>query len=166
MIRPFPAAIVALFWMAPAALGAPPDPAVETHHIYLAGQLLLSHPRFSLDQDGDGPSLRIDIRNRGKAPDRLLGGTVDGAAQTVLVGGDSDGSLFLQPRATQSMTRGGVQFVTHGWTDPAAADGRLGATLRFARAGDVRVSFKREDGPDAQPQPDAAASEKEVDIAH
>ena len=96
----------------------------------------------------------LTITNSGSKPDRLLGGSTPAAGQfelhqTLSEGGvmrmrPIEGGLVIRPGETVRAAPGGMHIMLMGLKAPLVAGTTVPATLRFERAGEVRVSFKVE----------------------
>jgi copper(I)-binding protein/uncharacterized protein YcnI len=94
----------------------------------------------------------LTIRNDGPAPDTLLGGaTPEARSLTIHSMSMADGVMRMRPvsgglalppgRITALSTSGGYHLMLTGLSHPLKAGDKVRATLRFAHAGDVAVTF-------------------------
>ena len=118
---------------------------------FKAGNIVVSHPWSRATPTGAkvGAGYFV-IENRGKTPDRLLGGSVEAAARfeihdTVV----EDGvmrmrelkSLELPPGGSIEARPGGRHVMFGGLLHPLAAGGKIQGVLQFEHAGRVEVEF-------------------------
>ena len=118
---------------------------------FKAGNIVVSHPWSRATPTGAkvGAGYFV-IENRGKTPDRLLGGSVEAAASfeihdTVV----EDGvmrmrelkSLELAPGGSIEAKPGGRHVMFGGLLHPLAAGGKIQGVLQFEHAGGVEVEF-------------------------
>jgi hypothetical protein len=118
---------------------------------FKAGDIVVSHPWSRATPTGAkvGAGYFV-IENRGKTPDRLLGGSVEAAASfeihdTVV----EDGvmrmrelkSLELAPGGSIEAKPGGRHVMFGGLLHPLAAGGKIRGLLQFEHAGGVEVEF-------------------------
>lgn len=94
----------------------------------------------------------VTLRNTGARPDRLVSATSPRAARVEIHTMSLDGGIMrMRPLADglvvpaggeASLAPGGHHIMLIGLTAPLKVGERIPATLRFARAGDVRVQFR------------------------
>ncbi|HZK99369.1 MAG TPA: copper chaperone PCu(A)C [Caulobacteraceae bacterium] len=123
-----------------------------TAHQYTVGSLKIGHP-WSLPTPPGAPTAAgyLTITNVGAAPDRFLGGetplavrfeihrmTMDGGIMRMrpIVGG-----LPVEPGKTLRFDPSGYHLMLIGLKRPLKVGDDIPATLRFARAGGVKVEF-------------------------
>lgn len=134
-----------------AAVTATPLPA----HDYMAGSLTLAHPWTRQTPPGakvGGGYLAIS--NAGTTPDRLLGGTTPAAGRLEIHHMKLEGDVMrmrqageglpIPPRGRVELKPGGYHIMLVGLKAPLVQGAMVPATLRFAKAGDVKVMFKVE----------------------
>lgn len=96
----------------------------------------------------------LSITNTGKEPDKLTGGTFEGADKVEVhemkMEGDkmlmrqlSDG-LEIKPGETVKLTPGGYHLMFPGLKKPIAAGANVKGSLTFEKAGSIDVSYKVE----------------------
>jgi periplasmic copper chaperone A len=93
----------------------------------------------------------LAIRNAGGTPDRLLGGSADGAKQVevhemtmsdnVMRMRPVAGGLEIKPGATVTLTPGAYHLMLIGLDHPLAQGQRVKGTLQFEKAGKIDVEF-------------------------
>jgi copper(I)-binding protein len=99
----------------------------------------------------------LSITNKGSAPDRLLGGETP-AARTVQVHemsmangvmhmGEVKGGAVIAPGATLKLQPGGWHLMLIGLKAPLAAGAKVPVTLRFEKAGLVKLTLPVKDAP-------------------
>jgi hypothetical protein len=99
----------------------------------------------------------LTVTNHGRASDRLLGGATPLAGSiephTMSMSGGvmrmrlAEGGLEIRPGATLTLAPGGDHLMLIGPRRPFRAGEHVPATLRFARAGQVKVEFAVRDAP-------------------
>ncbi len=140
------------------------------HHVYLVGSLLVTQPWIDLGEAaGSDRSGYLTIENRGGAPDRLTGASVDGAASVTVAAAtptDRDG-VTIPPQSVVALEPGQAHLILHGMQGVTRDSPPLGGTLHFERAGALHVSFSthRTDAT-SEDQTTPATEEKPVDLAH
>lgn len=154
MIRRLASAVAALALFASGPLA--------TAHGYTAGALRIAHP-WSRPTPPGAPTAAgyLMITNTGPKPDRLLGGTTPMASsievhQMSMSGGIMRmrrlvGGLVLPPGQTVKLEPGGVHLMIIGPKRAFRLGDHVPATLRFERAGKVRVEFYVEAAPPTAP---------------
>jgi copper(I)-binding protein len=93
----------------------------------------------------------VTIENKGPAPDRLIGGSVDVAAKVevhematkdgVMTMRPLDGGLTIEPGKTVKLAPGGYHLMMLDLKSPLKQGDKLPVTLEFEKAGKVKVSF-------------------------
>jgi periplasmic copper chaperone A len=93
----------------------------------------------------------LTIENKGSAPDRLIGGSVDVAGKVqvhemavtngVMTMRPLDNGLTIEPGKTVKLAPGGYHLMMLDLKSPLKQGGTLPVTLEFERAGKVAVSF-------------------------
>lgn len=121
-------------------------------HQFNVGKLTIQHPwsrETARGQSAGGGFLKIV--NAGRQPDRLIAAASPAAAEVQLHSMTMDGGIMRMrqlkdgiPIASTSTTElkpGGLHIMFIGLKRPFALGARIPATLRFQRAGNVRVEF-------------------------
>jgi copper(I)-binding protein len=113
-----------------------------------SGDLMIEAPwTRAAGANGNGAGF-MRITNRGTEPDRLVSATTDAARVIELHTHIHDGGVMrmrpvpdipIPPGATVTLQPGGLHVMLIGLTAPLAQGTRVPLTLRFARAGEVRV---------------------------
>lgn len=143
--------------------------------LLIATALLAAPPAFAADYKAGGLSIRnawtrpaaagfngagyMTIVNTGKAADTLLGAE-SGAArsitlhQSVMTGDVASmkalpAGVVIPPGQTLSLSPGGYHFMIMGLKQNQAAGGRLPVTLKFAKAGHIKVDLSVDAAPQA-----------------
>lgn len=157
MIKTLKAIILGLSLIAIAPLGV-------MAHDYSAGGLRIGHP-WSRPNPPGAPTAAgyLTITNTGRQPDRLLGGLSPLVGrievhEMSMAGGimrmrPLPYGLLLAPGATVRLEPGGYHLMLIGPRRAFRVGDRIPATLRFERAGDVRVEFEVQAGAGAKPAP-------------
>jgi copper(I)-binding protein len=93
----------------------------------------------------------LTIENKGAAPDRLIGGSVDIAAKVevhemamkngVMTMRPLDTGLTIEPGKTVKLAPGGIHLMMLDLKNPLKKGEKLPVTLEFEKAGKVTVSF-------------------------
>jgi copper(I)-binding protein len=93
----------------------------------------------------------LTIENKGSAPDRLIGGSVDVAAKVevhematnngVMTMRPLERGLTIEPGKTVKLTPGGYHLMMFDLKSPLKQGNKLPVTLEFEKAGKVEVSF-------------------------
>jgi periplasmic copper chaperone A len=93
----------------------------------------------------------LTIENKGSAPDRLIGGSVDVAGKVevhemavtngVMTMRPLDSGLTIEPGKTVKLAPGGYHLMMLDLKSPLKQGGKLPVTLEFEKAGKVAVSF-------------------------
>jgi copper(I)-binding protein len=93
----------------------------------------------------------LTIENKGSAPDRLIGGSVDVAAKVqlhematkdgVMTMRPLERGLTIEPGKAVKLTPGGYHLMMFDLKSPLKQGDKLPATLEFEKAGKVKVSF-------------------------
>lgn len=132
-------------------------------HDFKAGAIQIKHPwarpTSAGAQVGGG---YLTLVNTGKTPDRLVGGTTPGARSFEIHEMSMDGGIMkmrrldqglaLPPGGTVTLKPGAYHIMFVGLSKPLKLGEKLPATLRFEKAGEVKVEFAVEQ---PQPQPPA-----------
>jgi len=135
-----------------AAVAAPLVCAAGAGHAadYRAGDLTIEQPWARATPAGATVGAAyLTILNHGRAPDRLLGASVDGAGHVALHTTLHEGgtmrmrmleALDVPAAAATDLKPGGTHLMLMDLAAPLAEGGEVSATLHFARAGDVPVT--------------------------
>jgi hypothetical protein len=143
MLKLATAAALAVAMTAPLAAGA---------HGYKAGDLTIGQPWSRPTPPGAPTAVGyMTITNTGRAPDTLIGASTPTAAGLELhvssmAGGimrmrPAPEGLTIAPGQTLKLEPGGYHLMFMGPKKPFAMGDRIPATLRFRRAGAVKVEF-------------------------
>jgi copper(I)-binding protein len=118
---------------------------------YRAGGLTITDPWTRPAAAGQNGAGYVSITNRGKAADILLGGQAAGVRDISLHQSRMDGDVatmrpapegvVIAPGQTVTLAPGGYHLMLAGLKSQQNPGGRLPVTLRFARAGAVKVVF-------------------------
>ena len=129
--------------------------AAASTHDYAVGPLRIDHPRIPPTPNAAPTAAGyLSISNTGKLPDRLLtvstpeADTVAPHHMSMIRGIMSmrpiQGGVLVGPGQTVSFAPGGDHLMLIGLKHPFVAGQRVPATLRFERAGSVRIEFRVE----------------------
>lgn len=131
---------------AAAAMAALPAAA----HDYAAGEITIEHPwTRAAGANGNGAGF-MRLRNTGAAADRLLSASTPAARVVELHMMERDGDVMrmrpvqdipIPPGETVTLQPGGLHVMLIGLTAEMARGARVPLTLRFERAGEVRVEL-------------------------
>jgi hypothetical protein len=121
-------------------------------HDYSVGALKIGHPWARPTPTGAiAGAGYLTITNTGKAPDRLLGGTTPVSDklevhEMSMTGGvmrmrPVEGGLTIAPGQTVELKPGGYHIMFIGLKKPFKLGDHLTATLKFEKAGPLRVDF-------------------------
>jgi copper(I)-binding protein len=128
---------------------------------YTAGDLKIGHPWARKTAPGQliGGAYVV-LRNTGSTPERLLGGSTPVAERVELHSMSMEGNVMkmrevssvdIAPGQTVELKPGQYHLMLVGLKAPLKAGDRPPLTLRFEKAGDVKVDLTIEDGPSSQP---------------
>ena len=121
-------------------------------HGYTAANLKIGQP-WSRPTPPGAPTAAgyLTVTNTGRTPDTLLGGSSPEAAslelhESSMAGGVMrmralPGGVTIAPGQTVKLEPGGYHFMFFGPKKPFAIGDHIPATLRFKRAGEVKVEF-------------------------
>jgi len=123
-------------------------------HDYQAGALKIGHPwaRMTLPGQPSGGAY-LTLRNSGTATDRLLGGSTPAAERVELHSMTMDGNVMqmrevpaidVSPGQTVELKPGQLHMMLVGLKTPLKTGDTVPLTLRFEKAGDVKVELKIE----------------------
>jgi copper(I)-binding protein len=143
MLRPFLAA-------AALAVGLVATPALA--HDYTLGALKIHHPWARATPKGaQVAGGYMSITNTGTTPDRLVGGSTDVAtgfsvhemsmANGVMKMRELPNGLEIKPGETVVLKPNGYHIMLTGLKEPLKQGEHVDATLKFQKAGDVKVFF-------------------------
>ena len=121
-------------------------------HDYPAGALKIGHPWARPTPTGAiAGAGYLTVTNTGKAPDRLLGGSTPAADklevhEMSMTGGvmrmrPVEGGLAIAPGQTVELKPGGYHIMFIGLKKPLKTGDHVAATLKFEKAGPLRVDF-------------------------
>jgi copper(I)-binding protein len=121
-------------------------------HAYDVGALHIGHPWTRPTPNGASTALGyLTVTNHGTSPERLLGGaspvSATLTAHTMSMSGGVmrmralPGGYPIAPGATLTLGPGADHLMFEGLKRPFKLGERIPATLRFARAGSVKVEF-------------------------
>jgi copper(I)-binding protein len=122
-------------------------------HSYTAGTLKIAHPWSRATVPGQPGGGFLKIENTGKTADRLLGGSTPVAERVELHTMAMDGnvmrmrevqSIDLPPGQTVALEPGRLHLMLMGLKAPLKADTKVPLTLKFEKAGEVKVELKVE----------------------
>jgi copper(I)-binding protein len=136
-------------------------------HDFTAGALRIGHPWSRATPKGAAVGGGyLTITNTGTASDRLLGGATDVASRFeihsmtmengVMKMRPVKGGLEIKPGQTVELKPGGYHIMLVGLTHPLVKGQHVDATLRFEKAGTVKVYFDVQGigaGAPSSPQP-------------
>jgi copper(I)-binding protein len=115
-----------------------------------AGDIAILQPwTRAAGANGNGAGF-LRLRNGGAQPDRLLSASTPAARVVELHTMERDGNVMrmrpvpdiaLPPGQTVELRPGGLHIMLIGLTAPLVQGGRVPITLRFERAGEVRVEL-------------------------
>jgi hypothetical protein len=137
-----------LLLAAPVLLLAAPLPAAAQEQ--QAGDLTLSQPWSRAAGAGGTGAGYLTIRNRGGAADRLVGGSTPAARNVELHTHVRDGEVMrmrevpaieIPAGGTVALEPGGYHLMLVGLASPLRQGATVPVTLRFERAGEVRVNL-------------------------
>ncbi len=140
----FPAAVLAacVACVAPGPHGLPvtrvagADPLGATR--YLVGGLRVTRPRLDLPDGSDARAIvTVQIENRSRMPDALVGATVEGAGTTSV----QPGPLALPPDGTVDLTPDGPHVAVDGPGPSWKVGDVIKGVLLFDRAGPLAIEF-------------------------
>jgi len=119
-------------------------------HDYTAGDVAIGHPwTRAAGANGTGAGF-MTLRNRGTQPDRLLSAASPAASTIELHTHVREGDVMrmrpvadipVPPGETVELRPGGLHLMMIGLTAPLQQGTRVPLTLRFERAGEVRVEL-------------------------
>jgi copper(I)-binding protein len=146
----FPLGSAAALFLAPPPAGA---------HAYDVGPIHIGHPWVrSTPNAAPTAAGYLTVTNHGTTPDRLLGGASPDARSIEphsmsMAGGVMRMRLLPQgfaiaPGATLTLSPGGDHLMLIGPKRPFKVGDHIPATLNFAHAGEVKVYFNVQDGPE------------------
>lgn len=121
-------------------------------HEYTVGTLKIGHPWARATPKGASVGAGyLTITNTGSVADRLLGGSTDAASRFEVHEMTTDGGvmkmrplpngLTIKPGQTITLAPGGYHVMLVGLKQPLVKGEHLDATLRFEKAGAVKIYF-------------------------
>jgi copper(I)-binding protein len=127
-------------------------PAAAAAHGYVLGALKIGHPWARPTPNGAPTAAGyLTVTNTGARPDRLLGGSSPLAGQIEVHQMSMDGGIMrmrllpdgvaLPPGATVRLEPGGYHLMLVGPKAPFKVGDHIPATLKFAKAGSIKVEF-------------------------
>ncbi|MED5620351.1 copper chaperone PCu(A)C [Ideonella sp. BN130291] len=139
-------------WCAAALLGSAAVAALA--HGYTAGALKIGHPwaRATVAGQATGGAY-LKLENTGSTPDRLLGGSTPAAERVELHSMSMEGNVMrmrevpaidIPAGQTVELKPGQFHLMLVGLKAPLAADAKIPLTLKFEKAGEVKVEVKVE----------------------
>ena len=120
-----------------------------TAHDYKAGDLQIGHP-WARPTAGKVGGAFMAIANTGSQPDRLLGATTSAAEKVELHQTIRDGDIMrmrpvdtipVVPGEPVALKPGGLHIMLIGLKAPLKVGDKIPLTLRFERAGEVKVDL-------------------------
>lgn len=119
-------------------------------HDYTVGDIAVGHPwTRAAGANGNGAGFMV-LRNTGSQPDRLISATTEAARRVELHTMTRDGDVMrmrpvqdipVAPGETVELRPGSFHIMMVGLTAPLQQGTRVPLTLRFERAGEVRVEL-------------------------
>jgi copper(I)-binding protein len=139
-------------WCAATVLGAAALGALA--HGYAAGALKIGHPwaRATVAGQATGGAY-LKLENTGATPDRLLGGSTPAAERVELHSMSMEGNVMrmrevpaidIPAGQTVELKPGQFHLMLVGLKAPLAVDAKIPLTLKFEKAGEVKVEVKVE----------------------
>jgi copper(I)-binding protein len=124
-------------------------------HEYMAGDMMIGHPWTKAPPAGAKTAAGYaKLMNHGSEPDRLIGGSVEGADKfeihemtmdnNVMKMREVKGGLEIKPGQTVELKPGSYHFMIIGLKEPFKAGKMIKGKLVFEKAGTVDVEFKVE----------------------
>ena len=118
----------------------------------------------------------LTIENKGKTPDRLIGGSADVAGRIevhemtmkdgVMTMRPLDKGLSVEPGKTVKLAPGGYHLMLIGLTKSLKAGDEIPATLNFAGGRHLKVAFTVGTGPAAATHPDMGPMDHMAGMKH
>jgi copper(I)-binding protein len=139
-------------FIAVAALGAVLSVSPAAAHDFTAGSLKIGHPWARATPKGASVGGGyLTIKNTGAAPDRLLSGSSPVSSRFEIHSMTMEngimkmrpvaGGLEIKPGETVEFKPGGYHIMFLGLKQPLVKGRHIDATLRFEKAGEVKVDF-------------------------
>ena len=124
-------------------------------HEYKAGDLKIGHPWARMTAPGQ-PSggAYLKLQNNGSAADRLVGGSTPAADHVEMHSMSMDGDVMkmregkaidVAPGQTVELKPGALHLMLVGLKAPLKAGDKVPMTLKFEKAGEVKVELKIEE---------------------
>jgi copper(I)-binding protein len=136
------------------------DPPAAAHG-YAQGDLHVRHPWTRATAAGERLGVAyLEIRNSGRAPDRLISASTPAGERVELHGSRSRGdtvkmrevkAIEVPARRRLILRPGGSQLVIVGLKKPLVKGDRVPLTLYFERAGEMRVELEVQPGESGRP---------------
>lgn len=129
--------------------------APSSAHKFEKDGIVVHHPWTRMTAPGAAVGVGyLSITNNGKEPDKLMGGTLEGADRAEVhemkMEGDKmlmrhlSGGLEIKPGETIKFTPGGYHLMFLGLKTPISKGTNIKGTLTFAKAGTIDVTYKVE----------------------
>jgi copper(I)-binding protein len=129
-------------------------------HDFKAGSIEIGHPWSRPTPPGiDIAGGYLTVTNKGRAPDRLVGGTSSVANRIEVhemanVGGEMKtrpvaGGLEIKPGKTIELKPGSHRILMFGLKEPLKLGQKVQGTLQFEKAGSVAIEYYVEENPEA-----------------
>jgi copper(I)-binding protein len=120
-------------------------------HDYRAGDLKIAHPwaRMTVPGQPSGGAY-LKLQNTGSVPERLLGGSTVAAERLELHSMSMDGNVMkmrevqaidVAPGQTVELSPGQLHIMLIGLKAPLKAGDKVPVTLKFEKAGDVKIEL-------------------------
>ena len=130
-------------------------------HGYGKGDIQVRHPWTRATPPGAKVAAGyLEIRNLGKTPDRVTGASTPAAERVEFHMTTREGDVMkmrevqgfdVPARQRLTLRPGGLHFMIVGLKQPLAMGGRVPLTLRFERAGEIRVELEVQAGDSRKP---------------
>jgi copper(I)-binding protein len=130
-------------------------------HGYSAGEMTVRHPWSRATPPGANVAAAyLEIRNSGKAPDRVVGAASPAAERVELHVQLREGDVLkmrevpgfdVPARQRLTLRPGGSHLMLVGLKKPLAVGERIPLTLRFERAGELKIELEIQPGDSKRP---------------
>ncbi|HET9642085.1 MAG TPA: copper chaperone PCu(A)C [Burkholderiaceae bacterium] len=134
-------------------------------HEFHAGSIRIGHPWAPMTASGQvNGGAYMKLQNNGTTPDRLVGAVTPAADHVEMHSMKLEGDVMrmreieaieVPPGGLVELKPGGLHLMLVGLKAPLKQDEKVQLTLRFEKAGDVKVDMKID-----RPQPSGAADHK------
>jgi copper(I)-binding protein len=124
-------------------------------HEYKAGELKIGHPWARTTAPGQpSGAAYLKLQNKGSAADRFVGGSTPAADRVELHSMSMDGNVMkmrqvdaidIAPGQTVELKPGAWHMMLIGLKAPLKAGDKVPLTLKFQKAGEVKVELKIEE---------------------